>query len=149
MPDQVIPCSLKVAVGVGNFGSSQVWAYLKLMLHLHATPSLIHCHSGSQRPFSAFAQASCSHSASLWAQSFDELNIAATWKFISWKSADVWSWVRSVIPGYRIDSKMVKSSSLHQPFVSLDLTYCFQFYLPGIMRRKMSKCWCQVYQRLQ
>lgn len=77
MPDQVIPRSLKVAVGVGNLGSSQVWAYLKLMLHLHATLSLIHCHSGSQRPFSAFAQASCSLAPSFRASSFDELNNAA------------------------------------------------------------------------
>lgn len=78
MPDQVIPCALKVAVGVGKLGSRQIWAYLKLMLHLHATLSLIRCHSGLQKPFSAFIQASCSPTPSLWAPSFDELNIAAT-----------------------------------------------------------------------
>lgn len=71
------PCSLKVAVGVGNLGSSQVRAYLKLMLHLHATLSLIHCHSGLQRPFSAFAQAACSLPL-FGPHHFDELNIAAT-----------------------------------------------------------------------
>lgn len=49
----------------GDAGSNQLRAYLKLMLHLHATPSLFHCHSGSQRSFSAFARASCSLTPSL------------------------------------------------------------------------------------
>lgn len=79
MPDQVIPCSLKVAVGVGNFGSRQVWAYLKLMLHLHATLSpssaaILACAGLSQllsRPLVPSLPL-CG------APSFDELNIAAT-----------------------------------------------------------------------
>lgn len=70
--------SLKVAVGVGKLGWSQTRAYLKLILHLHATFSLIYCHSGSQKPSSAFIQASCSPTPSIWAPSVDELNITAT-----------------------------------------------------------------------
>ena len=83
----------------GNFGSCQVWAYLKLMLHLHATLSLPH-----PLPFwlaeaflSSYPGLAFPRSLSFGAPSFDELNIAATLKFMSWKSADVWSRVRSVI----------------------------------------------------
>ena len=130
----------------GNFGSSQVRAYLKLMLHLHATPSLIHHHSGSRRPSSVF----CPSSQTLplvEPHHFDELNIEAKKvKFISWKSADVGELSQSYLA---IElPQTVKSSSLQQPFLKLDLIYCFQFYLPGLTRRNMSKYWFKVYQRL-
>lgn len=83
--------------GGGEPGWSQTRAYLKLILHLHATFSLIHCHSGSQKPSSAFFQASCAPPLPPFGpHQPDELNITATWKFMSWKSTDGWSGVRSL-----------------------------------------------------
>lgn len=109
VPGQVILCTLKVAVGVGNFGSSQVWAYLKLMLHLHLTPSIIHRHSGSRRPLSLFALALTlplvePHHLMNWILKQHKNLILGKAQMLG---------AESVIPGYRTDSN---GEVIFQPF---------------------------------
>lgn len=121
MPDKsLISCCLKVSVGVGR-------AYLKVILHLHAfpPPSSTLC---LEKSFSAFVQASCYLTFSLlWAPSIAELNTAETWKCMSRKSADVCCQVRSVLPGCRINSKMMKSLFLTPASLCLGWFILFSF----------------------
>lgn len=111
-----------------SLGWSKTRAYLKL-IHLNTTLFLIYCHSGSRKPFSAFIQVSSSLSPSIWAPSVEELNITATRKFISWKSTDVWSRVRSVIL-YLAEEKCSDVIVRWPAFLRMDGNLCFQLCPP-------------------
>lgn len=131
VPDQVILCSesccrsgklwLKSGTGISEVNASFARNSLR-----HPLPFWL------AEAFLSFYSGLCVPSLPLWASSFNELNITGTWKFMPWKSADVWSWVRSVILYPAIEQTQQQWS--HS--LCFNLTYCFQFHLSHRTRRR-------------